>query len=61
MHDGKRYSLPEMIRSFACRETEKLFNDESSRRLPQQVMADLFPLARRGCAGRGNCGLLLKL
>jgi toxin HigB-1 len=36
-HDGKRYSLPEMIRSFACRETEKLFNDESSRRLPTQI------------------------
>lgn len=26
-----------MIRSFACRETEKLFNDESSRRLPTQI------------------------
>jgi len=26
-----------MIRSFACRETEKLFNDESSRRLPVQI------------------------
>jgi toxin HigB-1 len=26
-----------MIRSFACLETEKLFNDESSRRLPQQI------------------------
>jgi proteic killer suppression protein len=26
-----------MIRSFACPETEKLFNDESSRRLPQQI------------------------
>ena len=26
-----------MIRSFACRETEKLFNDESSRRLPAQI------------------------
>jgi proteic killer suppression protein len=26
-----------MIRSFACRETEKLFNDEVSRRLPPQI------------------------
>ncbi len=26
-----------MIRSFACHETEKLFNDESSRRLPTQI------------------------
>jgi proteic killer suppression protein len=26
-----------MIRSFACHETEKLFNDESSRRLPVQI------------------------
>jgi proteic killer suppression protein len=26
-----------MIRSFACHETEKLFNDESSRRLPGQI------------------------
>ena len=26
-----------MIRSFACSETEKLFNDESSRRLPRQI------------------------
>ncbi len=26
-----------MIRSFACRETEKLFNDEVSRRLPTQI------------------------
>lgn len=26
-----------MIRSFACHETEKLFNDESSRRLPLQI------------------------
>ena len=26
-----------MIRSFACAETEKLFNDESSRRLPTQI------------------------
>jgi proteic killer suppression protein len=26
-----------MIRSFACSETEKLFNDESSRRLPPQI------------------------
>ena len=26
-----------MIRSFACRETERLFNDETSRRLPRQI------------------------
>ena len=26
-----------MIRGFACHETEKLFNDESSRRLPTQI------------------------
>lgn len=26
-----------MIRSFACRETERLFNDEVSRRLPPQI------------------------
>ena len=26
-----------MIRSFACPETEKLFNDEASRRLPTQI------------------------
>jgi len=26
-----------MIRSFACRETEGLFNDETSRRLPPQI------------------------
>jgi proteic killer suppression protein len=26
-----------MIRSFVCRETERLFNDESSRRLPSQI------------------------
>jgi proteic killer suppression protein len=26
-----------MIRRFACHETEKLFNDESSRRLPTQI------------------------
>ena len=26
-----------MIRSFACHETEKLFNDESSRRLPTTI------------------------
>jgi proteic killer suppression protein len=32
-----RYSQMQMIRSFACLETEKLFNDESSRRLPTQI------------------------
>lgn len=26
-----------MIRSFACPETEKLFNDETARRLPPQI------------------------
>jgi len=26
-----------MIRSFACRETERLFNDETSRRLPPGI------------------------
>ena len=26
-----------MIRSFACKETARLFDDESSRRLPQQI------------------------
>jgi proteic killer suppression protein len=26
-----------MIRSFACKETERLFHDESSRRLPNQI------------------------
>ena len=26
-----------MIRSFACQETERLFNDEASRRLPTQI------------------------
>lgn len=26
-----------MIRSFACKETERLFNDEPSRRLPTQI------------------------
>ena len=26
-----------MIRSFACKETERLFNDESSRRLPPSI------------------------
>ncbi len=26
-----------MIRGFACRETERLFNDQASRRLPPQI------------------------
>ena len=26
-----------MIRSFVCKETERLFNDEPSRQLPQQI------------------------
>jgi proteic killer suppression protein len=37
IYDGWRYGRWRMIRSFACRETEKLFNDESSRRLPMQI------------------------
>jgi proteic killer suppression protein len=36
-YDAKRYTGLQMIRSFACPETEKLFNDESSRRLPTQI------------------------
>ena len=36
-HNVARYSLVRMIRSFACPETEKLYNDESSRRLPMQI------------------------
>ena len=36
-HNVARYSSVRMIRSFACPETEKLFNDESSRRLPAQI------------------------
>lgn len=31
--------ITRMIRSFACRETEKLFNDEPSRRLPPQIQS----------------------
>ena len=29
--------MPQMIRGFACRETERLFADETSRRLPTQI------------------------
>ena len=42
-----------MIRSFACPETERLFNDETSRRLPTQIQRAarrkllLFHQARR--------------
>lgn len=36
-HDVWRYSHSQMIRGFACNETQKLFNDESSRRLPGQI------------------------
>ena len=36
-HNAVRYSPARMIRSFACPETERLFNDESSRRLPTQI------------------------
>ncbi len=32
-----------MLRSFACRETERLFNDEAARRIP----ADIQRVARR--------------
>ena len=36
-YDGRRYSWRYMIRSFACHETERLFNDEPARRLPTQI------------------------
>ena len=36
-YDGRRYGVPAMIRSFACRETERLFNDETARRLPANI------------------------
>jgi proteic killer suppression protein len=36
-YNVRRYGVRHMIRSFACHETEKLFNDESSRRLPNQI------------------------
>jgi proteic killer suppression protein len=36
-YNGKRYGFIQMIRNFAYRETERLFNDESSRRLPVQI------------------------
>ena len=36
-YDGRRYGSPAMIRSFACRETERLFNDEVARRLPANI------------------------
>jgi len=36
-YNAERYGFVWMIRSFACRETEKLFNDEVSRRLPGQI------------------------
>lgn len=36
-YDAMRYGCLRMIRSFACAETERLFNDESSRRLPTQI------------------------
>jgi proteic killer suppression protein len=32
-----RYSAIHMIRSFACAETERIFGDEASRRLPNQI------------------------
>lgn len=36
-YNATRYILGQMIRSFACAETEKLFQDEASRRLPLQI------------------------
>jgi proteic killer suppression protein len=42
-YDGVRYGGVAMIRSFACRETERLFNDETARRLP----ANIQQVARR--------------
>jgi proteic killer suppression protein len=36
-YDGKRYSGAALIRSFACRETERLFHDEAARRLPRNI------------------------
>ena len=36
-HNAARYSPLRMLRSFACPETERLFNDEASRRLPTQI------------------------
>ena len=32
-----RVILASIIRVFACKETERLFNDEPARRLPQQI------------------------
>lgn len=37
VNDAGRYGLEAVIRGFACRETERLFNDEESRRLPPQI------------------------
>jgi proteic killer suppression protein len=36
-YNALRYGYKHMIRSFACHETEKLFQDETSRRLPPQI------------------------
>lgn len=36
-YNAQHYSSSRMIRSFACPETEKPFNDESSRRLPKEI------------------------
>jgi len=36
-YDAVRYSNGQMTPSFASAETEKLFSDESSRRLPTQI------------------------
>ena len=36
-HDELRHGAAGMIQSFACAETERLFRDEVSRRLPQQI------------------------
>ena len=51
-----------MIRSFACKETERLFIDEPSRRLPQQIQRvarrklDLLHQARSLNDVRMPCG-----
>jgi proteic killer suppression protein len=46
-----------MIRSFACRETERLFNDETSRRLPASIQR----AARRKLLLLNQAGRLIDL
>ena len=36
-YDAPRYGCMRMTRSFACAETERLFHDEASRKLPNQI------------------------